>query len=114
MNYTLQFIDPALRFDLMKKIYDSLRPGGLFIFSEKIASSQSRVQETITDLYYDFKRRNGYSELEISQKREALENVLIPYTASEQLELMRKAGFNQSEMIFRWYNFACFIGMKDE
>ena len=72
------------------------------------------MQEIITDLYYDFKRRNGYSELEISQKREALENVLVPVTPKEQLEMLDDAGFDYSEMLFRWYNFASYIGMKKE
>ncbi len=112
MNYTLQFIPRDRRLGLVKKIYDSLNTGGVFIFSEKIVSSNTSVNDLLTDLYYDFKRRNGYSELEISQKREALENVLIPLTAEEQMELLQKAGFVKCEVLFRWYNFACFIGIK--
>ncbi len=113
MNYTLQFIAPDKRYELVKKVYEALRPGGIFIFSEKIQSPESNIQKLITNLYYDFKKRNGYSELEISQKREALDNILISYTEGEQLSLLQKSGFNQSEMIFRWYNFACFLGMKE-
>lgn len=112
MNYTLQFIDKSLRHEILTKIYESLRPGGIFILSEKINSESALVHNLLTDLYYDFKRRNGYSELEISQKREALENVLVPLTPKEQLELLKNCGFMQSEMIFQWYNFASFIGIK--
>ncbi len=112
MNYTLQFIKPTERPDLLKKIYKSLDKGGMFILSEKIKSSGHTVNDLLIELYYDFKRRNGYSELEISQKREALENVLIPITPEKQIELLKKAGFKKVEMIFRWYNFACYLGVK--
>ncbi|WP_372655140.1 carboxy-S-adenosyl-L-methionine synthase CmoA [Halobacteriovorax sp.] len=112
MNYTLQFIKPSARPDLLKKIYKSLDKGGMFILTEKIKCSGHTINDLLIELYYDFKRRNGYSELEISQKREALENVLIPITPEKQVELMKKAGFKKVEMIFRWYNFACYLGVK--
>ncbi|GAB4014257.1 MAG: carboxy-S-adenosyl-L-methionine synthase CmoA [Bdellovibrio sp.] len=112
MNYTLQFISPNYRDELLKNIYRALNPGGILILSEKICSPQSQIQNLITELYYDFKRRNGYSELEISQKREALENVLVPITPEEQMGSLKRAGFEKSEMIFRWYNFASYIGWK--
>ena len=114
LNYTLQFLKHSERVGLLKKIYDSMMPGGIILLSEKIQSPQAPMQEIITDLYYDFKRRNGYSELEISQKREALENVLVPVTPKEQLEMLEDAGFDYSEMLFRWYNFASYLGMKKE
>ena len=113
MNYTLQFIDKSRRPALLKKIYDGLRPGGVFIYSEKIDSKDGDVHDLLTSLYYDFKKRQGYSELEIAQKREALERVLVPHTSDEQLNLLKDAGFTKSAMIFRWYNFACFMGIKD-
>lgn len=112
MNYTLQFISADARDQLLKKIFKSLLPGGMLILSEKICSPQGQIQSLITDLYYDFKRKNGYSELEISQKREALENVLVPITPEEQVGSLKRAGFEKSEMIFRWYNFASYIGWK--
>ena len=113
MNYTLQFIAKEKRAGLMSKIYQSLRPGGTFIYAEKIDAPNSEVHELLTSLYYDFKKRQGYSELEIAQKREALEQVLVPYTPEEQLDLMRSVGFSNATMIFRWYNFACFLGFKN-
>lgn len=112
MNYTLQFINPLNRLELLQKIYQSLRPGGIFILSEKIKVENPEIEGLITDLYYDFKRRNGYSELEISQKREALEKVLNPLTPSSQIELLKIAGFKKVEILFRCYNFACYIGIK--
>ncbi|HFD80753.1 MAG TPA: carboxy-S-adenosyl-L-methionine synthase CmoA [Gammaproteobacteria bacterium] len=112
MNYTLQFLDPEERLQVLKNIHDGLRPGGVFVLSEKIRVDQPQVQELLTELYYDFKRRNGYSELEISQKREALENVLRPITPGEQLQSLREAGFTRADMIFRWYNFASYIGLR--
>ncbi|OUR96636.1 carboxy-S-adenosyl-L-methionine synthase CmoA [Halobacteriovorax marinus] len=112
MNYTLQFIKPNKRLDLLKKVYKSLDKGGMFILSEKIKCSGHTVNDLLIELYYDFKRRNGYSELEISQKREALENVLIPITPEKQIALLKEAGFKKVEMIFRWYNFACYLGVK--
>lgn len=112
LNYTLQFLAEEKRKEFLEKIYRGLRPGGLIILSEKIKSPHAPVQDLITELYYDFKKANGYSELEISQKREALENVLVPLTATGQIELLQSAGFAHSEMIFRWYTFASFIGIK--
>lgn len=114
MNYTLQFIDKERRPKLLKKIHDGLRPGGLFVFSEKIDSEDQDIHNLLTTLYYDFKKRQGYSELEIAQKREALERVLVPHTPETQIELLKQAGFIKTSMIFRWYNFACFIGIKEE
>lgn len=114
MNYTLQFIAKERRLELLKKIHQGLRPGGTFIYTEKIDSQDGEIHDLLTKLYYDFKRRQGYSDLEIAQKREALEKVLVPYTSEEQLGLLNKAGFKKSAMIFRWYNFACFMGIKDE
>jgi len=112
MNYTLQFIDPQKRAQILEKIYKALLPGGIFILSEKISCKNSKIDELFTDLYYDFKRRNGYSELAIAQKRQALEDILIPLTTEQQLKLLRKAGFLKCDTLFRWYNFASFIGIK--
>jgi tRNA (cmo5U34)-methyltransferase len=112
MNYTLQFLDPDKRLQVLKNIYQGLREDGIFMLSEKIRVNEEHVQELLTELYYDFKRRNGYSELEIAQKREALENVLRPITPEEQLAALRDAGFTKVDMIFRWYNFASYIGIR--
>ncbi len=112
MDYTLQFIPLDQRTLLLSKLYKALKPGGRFVLAEKIVSSSPKVQEMITDLYYDFKRRHGYSELEIAQKREALENVMKPLTPSEQFSMLEQAGFSEVDMIFRWYNFAAWLAIK--
>ena len=113
MNYTLQFVPRHQRAELVQRIHQSLRPGGMFVLTEKIESPDRGVQNLQTNLYWDFKRRNGYSELEIAQKRDALEDVLVPLSPTDQMELLSESGFGpQVDMIFRWYNFACFVGIK--
>ncbi len=111
-NYTLQFIRPLQREKLVKKIYDSLDEKGIFIFSEKVISTDSSLNKQCIDEYYEFKKTQGYSEFEISQKREALENVLIPYTEDENRKMIKDAGFAHCETIFKWVNFATFIAIK--
>jgi tRNA (cmo5U34)-methyltransferase len=111
-NYTLQFIRPLLRETLIQKIYDSLQEGGVFIFSEKVLSPNATLNKELIDCYYDFKKEQGYSEYEIVQKREALENVLIPYTMMENITMCEKVGFRSCDVLFRWANFATFIAHK--
>jgi len=111
-NYTLQFIRPLVREELLKKISAALHEGGAFIFSEKVVSPNSRLNKELIDCYYDFKQEQGYSQYEIAQKREALENVLIPYSEAENIEMAERCGFSHCEAIFRWANFATFIAIK--
>ncbi len=112
-NYTVQFIRPLKREKLIKKIYDSLNNDGIFLMSEKLITEHKKLNKIMIDIYYDYKKKMGYSEFEISQKREALENVLIPYTMNENIEMLKNAGFNDIEVIFRWNNFATFIAFKN-
>lgn len=109
---TLQFVRPVHREKLLKSIYDGMVPGGAVIIIEKILAEDSTFNRDFIKYYYDMKRRNQYSEMEISQKREALENVLIPYKLSENIMLLREAGFTQCEVFFKWYNFSGFIAKK--
>ncbi len=111
-NYMLQFIRPLQRTAFVKKIYDALNPDGLFIFSEKIVFDDKVLTKQMIDLYYNFKREQGYSDFEIAQKREALENVLIPYTEDENKEMLKNAGFSTIETIFKWGNFVTFVAKK--
>lgn len=111
-NYMLQFIRPLQRAGFVKKIYDGLNDNGLFIFSEKIVFEDKVLNKQMIDLYYDFKRKKGYSDFEIAQKREALENVLIPYTEEENKNMLKEIGFKTIETIFKWGNFATFIAKK--
>ncbi len=111
-NYMLQFIRPIKRADFVKKIYDDLLPNGLFIVSEKVVVDDKVLNKQIIDIYYDFKRKQGYSDFEIAQKREALENVLIPYTEEENRQMLKDAGFSSVETLFKWGNFVTFIAKK--
>jgi tRNA (cmo5U34)-methyltransferase len=111
-NYTLQFIRPLVREELVKKIANSLEKEGVFIFSEKIISHHAKLNKDLIECYYDFKKEQGYSEYEIMQKREALENVLVPYSEEENIIMAKNAGFSHCEVIFRWANFATFIAIK--
>lgn len=112
-NYTLQFVRPIQREKLVKKIYDSLQKGGVFIFSEKVLSNNNYLNKKFIDCYYEFKKEQGYSEFEISQKREALENVLIPYTYEENKKMIKECGFKDFDCLFKWVNFATFIAIKE-
>jgi len=112
LNYTLQFIRPLLRKDFLHRLYEDLRPGGLLILSEKIICSDSRLNREYIDIYHQFKRERGYSELEIAKKREALENVLIPFSIEENKTLLRSVGFRSVETFFQWFNFASFVAVK--
>ncbi|RYG00133.1 MAG: tRNA (cmo5U34)-methyltransferase, partial [Chitinophagaceae bacterium] len=98
---------------LLKRIFDGLVPGGVLIVSEKVLAEDSLFNRNFIKYYYDYKRRNQYSEMEISQKREALENVLIPYKLSENITMLREAGFSHTETFFKWYNFSGFIAIKN-
>lgn len=111
-NYTLQFIRPLVRDTLVRNIADALNEGGVFIFSEKVVCEDPKLNKELIDCYYDFKKSQGYSEYEIVQKREALENVLIPYTMNENIQMAKNSGFKTCEVLFRWANFATFIAIK--
>ena len=112
INFTLQFINPDERGDLIQRIYHGLRPGGVLIISEKIKFAEDREQELQAQLHHSFKRMNGYSDLEISQKRTALENVLIPDTLETHQDRLKAAGFANSYVWFRCFNFLSMIAFK--
>lgn len=103
---------PIHRERLVKTIYDGLNKDGVLILIEKILAEESSFNRDFIKYYYDMKRRHHYSEMEISQKREALENVLIPYKLSEDNLLLRESGFAHVEVFFKWYNFAGLIAVK--
>ncbi|MCF0075295.1 carboxy-S-adenosyl-L-methionine synthase CmoA [Dyadobacter sp. CY261] len=109
---TLQFVRPLYRNRLLKNIYNGLNQGGVLILVEKVLAENSLFNRDFIKYYYDYKRRLDYSEMEISQKREALENVLIPYKLSENVTLLNEAGFAHCETFFKWYNFSGLIATK--
>lgn len=111
-NYTLQFIRPMQRVELIKKLYQSLNEDGIFIFSEKVIFEDKKLDKELIDIYYEYKKEQGYSEYEIAQKREALENVLIPFTIEENIQMCKEAGFSQVSSVFQWANFITFVAKK--
>ncbi len=112
LNFTLQFISPKQRNSIIKKIYDALVPGGILIISEKIMFSEKEKNALFIELYHQFKKANGYSDLEISRKRTALENILIPETIEQHHKRVRSAGFSSFETWFQCFNFASMFAIK--
>lgn len=111
-NFTLQFIRPIKRVEFVAKIYNSLNKNGLFILSEKVLGEDKVVAKQMIDLYHSYKKSMGYSDYEIAQKREALENVLVPFSMEENITMLKNVGFSSIEVVFRWVNFALFIAKK--
>lgn len=112
MNLTLQFLPVIDRIDFIRKIHDGLNPGGIFLITEKIHHKDEFLDQLEQVFYYRFKKENGYSELEISQKREALENVLVPDTIEQHMERFEAAGFRHTAIWHKWFNFCSFICIK--
>ena len=112
LNYTLQFIRPVLRPALIERLFANLRPGGLLIISEKTILADKRLNRSFIDIYHDFKREQGYSDLEIARKREALENILIPFSVEENREMLVQAGFEPVTTFFQWLNSSSFVAVK--
>lgn len=112
LNLTLQFVRPLYRDSLMRQIASGLNDNGVLILVEKVLAADSTTNRLFIKFYYDMKRRNGYDELEIAQKREALENVLIPYRVEENVELLKRSGLRDVETFYRWYNFCGFVARK--
>ncbi|EGK7500775.1 carboxy-S-adenosyl-L-methionine synthase CmoA [Campylobacter lari] len=111
-TYTLQFIRPPKRQELVDKIYQNLNENGMFVLSEKILYEDVKIAKKMIQIYEQYKLEQGYSKLEISSKREALENILIPYTQNENIAMLKKAGFSKVESVFKWVNFETFIAFK--
>jgi tRNA (cmo5U34)-methyltransferase len=112
MVLTLQFIRPLHRERLIAEIRSGLIDNGCLIVVEKVLGEDSLFNRLFIKNYYEFKKRNGYSELEIARKREALENVLIPYKLLENRELLLRSGFRYCDAFFKWYNFSGLIAVK--
>jgi len=112
LNFTLQFLPVDDRAALLKKIANNMKPGGALVLSEKITFEDKAEAKLNEDLHLAFKKANGYSELEIAQKRTAIENVLIPETLNTHLERLQQAGFKQSQVWFQCMNFVSIIAVK--
>jgi len=112
LNFTLQFLEPAERQQLLNTIYQGLKPGGALVLSEKFSFEDSEVGELLFNMHHDFKRANGYSELEISQKRSMLENVMLTDSVETHKQRLHNAGFEHAELWFQCFNFGSLIAVK--
>jgi tRNA (cmo5U34)-methyltransferase len=112
LNFTLQFLAPEERLALLQRIHAGMLPGGVLVLSEKIRFAEEAGQQFQERMHLAFKRANGYSEMEISQKRQALERVLIPDTLAEHRERLLQAGFERAEPWFQAFNFASLAAFK--
>lgn len=112
MNYTLQFLGLDARDAIIRRIYDGLIAGGLFLLSEKVVDEDPHMEELLVDLHHEHKRRNDYSKLEISRKRAALENVLVPETVAAHRERLARTGFAHSAVWLRYFNFVSIVAIK--
>ncbi|MEZ6095230.1 MAG: carboxy-S-adenosyl-L-methionine synthase CmoA [Pirellulaceae bacterium] len=112
LNFTLQFIPAADRQSLLSRICEAMLPDGALLISEKICFEHERQQDLLVELHHDFKRANGYSDLEIAQKRTALEQTLIPETLETHLKRLEAAGFNTVAPWFQCFNFASILALK--
>ncbi len=112
INLTLQFVDIQKRDDLIRKIYRGLTPNGILLLTEKTIHKTKQINDIQTHYYKTFKLENGYSELEISQKRDALEKVLVPDTVETHKNRMSAAGFDQFDIWMKWFNFVSMIAIK--
>ena len=112
LNFTLQFIEPERRPQLLGRIYRGLLPGGILVLSEKIAPNSESTGRLFTELHHEFKKTQGYSELEISQKRAALERVLLPETLASHKQRLQEVGFKTVEVWFQCFNFVSLLAIK--
>ena len=113
MNFTLQFLSPDQRDAMIQKIYDGLRPGGVLLLSEKITFEDKAKDAFEIDMYHEFKKLMGYSDLEVAQKRRALENVLLPDTLETHRQRLKNAGFAKTYLWFQCFNFMSLAAFKE-
>lgn len=111
LNYTLQFVAKEKRLPLLQALRQALEPGDILILSEKIELQPPGMDKLMIDMHHDFKRAQGYSDLEIARKRQALENVLVPETRDAHINRLHDAGFSHCDVWFQCYNFASLIAI---
>ncbi len=112
INFTLQFIAPEKRSELMRRIAKAMLPGGVLILSEKLSFPDQEHEDLMTELHHNFKRYNGYSELEVAQKRDAIDNVLIPETFDTHRQRLQESGFRSADLWFQCFNFSSLIAFR--
>ena len=114
LNFTLQFLAPSQRQQLLNRIFQGLNPGGALVLSEKFSFEDARIGELLFNMHHDFKRANGYSELEISQKRNMQEDVMLTDSVETHKSRLAQAGFEHSEVWFQCFNFGSLLALKAE
>ena len=112
LNYTLQFLAMEDRSKLMHSIYDGLNDGGLLVLSEKVVDENAEMEQLLVDLHHEHKRRNDYSALEVSRKRAALENVLVPETVAAHRDRLKSVGFSHTGVWLRYFNFVSIVAIR--
>ena len=111
-NYTLQFIHQDKRELVIQKIFNSLNKGGIFLVSEKVISNNTKLNKNLIDIYHSYKQDRGYTQTQIEKKKEALENILVPLSLNENISMLKKVGFKEVEVLFKWANFSTFLAIK--
>ena len=112
LNFTLQFVPPGQRDEVINGIYAGLQPGGILVLSEKVSFEDPRLDDLNIELHHQFKRDNGYSDLEVAAKRTALETVLVPETLQQHRHRLASAGFSSCDVWFQCFNFASLVALK--
>lgn len=112
LGYTLQFVEPGRRDAVIARLHDGLLPDGVLVLAEKVHEPDPGAESLMTELHHDFKRANGYSELEIAGKRQALENVLLTETVAHHEDRLRRAGFDEVVMLSRHYGFCLWLARR--
>lgn len=112
LNFTLQFIPLDKRASILERIYRGMNPGAVLIISEKIVFPDEELNELFIEMYHSFKENMGYSKLEISQKRAALENVLLPESIATHRDRLQRIGFHSIDAWFQCFNFASMLAIK--
>lgn len=112
LNFTLQFVDRGSRLFLLRRIVEGLRPGGVLLLSEKVRFESAAEQRLQTDWHHDFKRAQGYSELEIAHKRDALERVMKPDSLRQHRRRLRDAGLSRVYQWYQGFNFVSLIAFR--
>lgn len=112
LNFTLQFLRPETRLSMLKRIWQALNPGGVLFIAEKFCFSDSQMNALTIAMHHDFKRANGYNQLQISQKRTMLENVMLLDTIETHKKRLIEAGFRHPETCFQCLNFGALLALK--
>lgn len=110
--YTIQFINPAIRQQVINKVYESLNWGGAFVMFEKVRGPDARFQDMMTTLYNEYKLDQGYSEQEIIGKTLSLKGILEPFSSNANLEMLKRSGFTDINIIFKRLSFEGFLAIK--